>query len=37
MAGAVALNTLKNNTNGSAGYPVIGTEIRIIDQITKKE
>ncbi|MBR1748718.1 MAG: acyl--CoA ligase [Bacilli bacterium] len=36
MAGAVALNTLKNNTNGSAGYPVIGTEIRIIDQITHR-
>ncbi len=34
MAGAIALNTLNANTNGSAGYPVIGTEILVVDQHT---
>ncbi len=31
MCGAVALNTVRFNKNGSAGYPVYGTNIRIVD------
>ena len=37
FAGAVALNDNTSNVNGSAGYPVIGTEIKVIDMNTKKE
>lgn len=34
LGGAVTLNDPKYNKNGSAGYPVIGTDIRIVNQIT---
>lgn len=37
MAGAVALNTVHHNKNGSAGYPVYKTNIKIIDRNTKEE
>jgi len=32
--GAVALNTNNHNCQGSAGYPVIGTDLRIVDPKT---
>ncbi len=35
MGGAVTLNTVHHNKNGSAGYPVYGTTIRIVDRYTK--
>ncbi len=34
MCGAVTLNTNSENKNGSAGFPVIGTNIRIVDPET---
>ena len=34
LCGAVALNTVHHNKNGSAGYPVAGTNIRIVDRDT---
>ena len=34
LCGAVALNTVHHNKNGSAGYPVRGTNIRIVDRDT---
>ena len=34
MAGAVSLNTVSHNKNGSAGYPVYNTNIRIVDRYT---
>lgn len=37
MAGAVALNTVHHNKNGSAGYPVIDLEIKVIDRETLEE
>lgn len=37
MGGAVALNTNNHNKNGSAGYPVKGTNIRIVDRYTHKD
>lgn len=37
MGGAVALNDPMHNEDGSAGYPVIGTNIRIVDQITLED
>lgn len=37
MGGAVALNTVHYNKNGSAGYPVYKTNIRIVDRNTYKE
>lgn len=37
MGGAVALNDPLYNENGSAGYPVIGTNIRIVDQVTLQD
>ena len=37
MGGAVALNTVHYNKNGSAGYPVYKTEIRIVDRNTFNE
>ena len=36
MAGAVALNTIENNQNGTAGYPTYDTDILVIDDITKE-
>lgn len=37
MGGAVALNTVHHNKNGSAGYPVYGTTVRIVDRYTKED
>lgn len=37
MGGAVALNTVHHNKNGSAGYPVIGTMVKIVDRGTFNE
>ena len=37
MAGAVALNTIQHNKNGSAGFPTYGTDIRIVDRNTLKD
>ena len=37
MAGAVALNTVHHNKNGSAGYPVIDLEIKVIDRESLQE
>lgn len=37
LCGAVALNTVHHNKNGSAGYPVIGTNIRIVDRDTYQD
>jgi len=37
MAGAVALNTVHNNVNGSAGYPVHGVDVKIVDRYTNEE
>ena len=37
LGGAVALNTVHYNKNGSAGYPVAGTNVRIVDQDTLEE
>lgn len=34
MGGAVTLNSDNNNKAGSAGYPVIGTDIRVVDRDT---
>lgn len=37
MCGAVSLNSISHNVNGSGGYPTIGTNIKILDPITDKE
>lgn len=37
MAGAIALNTVHYNKDGSAGYPVFNTVIRIVDKDTLEE
>ncbi len=37
LCGAVALNTVNHNKNGSAGYPVLGTNVRIVDRDTYKD
>ena len=37
MAGAVALNTVHHNKNGSAGYPVMDLEIKVVDRETLEE
>lgn len=37
MGGAVALNTVHYNKNGSAGYPVYKTNVKIIDRNTYEE
>ena len=37
MGGAVALNTVHHNKNGSAGYPVVGTKVKIVDRDTLEE
>lgn len=37
LGGAVATNTIKYNRNGSAGYPVYGTEVKVIDEHTLAE
>ena len=37
MAGAVALNTVNHYKYGSAGYPVYGTEIKIVDEQSREE
>lgn len=37
MAGAVALNTVSHNKNGSAGYPVYDTNIRIVNRYTLED
>ena len=37
MAGAVALNTVHHNKNGSAGYPVMDLNIKVIDRETLEE
>ena len=34
MAGAISLNTIKANLNGSAGFPTYGTEVLIVDPET---
>ena len=36
MAGAVALNVNQYNVNGSAGFPTFGTEVIIVDPVTKE-
>ncbi len=37
LCGAATLNTVNHNKNGSAGYPVLGTNIRIVDRDTYKD
>lgn len=37
MGGAVALNTVHYNKNGSAGYPVYNTNVKIVDRNTHEE
>ncbi len=37
LCGAVALNTVNHNKNGSAGYPVIETNIKIVDRDTYED
>lgn len=37
MGGAVALNTVHHNKNGSAGYPVYNTNIKVVDRDTYEE
>lgn len=37
LAGAAALNTVNHNKNGSAGYPVHNTNVRIVDRDTFKD
>ena len=37
MCGAISLNTVNHNKNGTAGYPVKGVDIRIIDEKTHLE
>ena len=37
MCGAITLNTVRYNKNGSAGYPVKGVEVRIVDDKTRLE
>lgn len=37
MCGAVSLNSISHNVNGSGGYPTIGTNVKILDPSTKKE
>ena len=37
MAGAVALNTVNHYKYGSAGYPVCGTEIKVVDEQSHEE
>lgn len=37
LGGAVALNTVNHNFNGSAGYPVYGTTVRIVDRDTLED
>jgi len=37
LCGAVALNTVNYNKNGSAGYPVFETNIKIVDRDTYEE
>lgn len=37
MCGAITLNTVRYNKNGSAGYPVKGVDVRIIDDKTRLE
>lgn len=34
MAGAISLNYINQNLNGSGGFPTIGTEVRIVDPKT---
>lgn len=36
IAGAFSLNTNNHNKNGSAGFPTIGSELRIVDKDTLK-
>ena len=36
MCGAVTLNSISHNKNGSGGFPTIGTEVCVIDPITEE-
>lgn len=36
MCGAITLNSISHNKNGSGGFPTIGTEVCVIDPITEE-